>query len=75
MSRVFNLKKYVKTAFYDDDRGLWNNQSRAWMNCYKANLDKGLGAQESWDKCLSSYQTSNKKADWTLQYSSVGKKK
>ena len=75
MKRSFNLKKYIKKAFYDDDRGYWNKQTRAWMNCYKSNLDDGKSPHDAWNGCLESYQTANEKADWALKYASMNKKK
>jgi hypothetical protein len=71
MKTVFNLKKYIKTAFYEDDRGYWNKQTRSWMNCYKCKSDKGIAPQKAWDECLSEYQQANDKAEWVLSYTGV----
>jgi hypothetical protein len=70
MKNVFNLKQYIKTAFYEDDRGYWNKQTRSWMNCYKCKSDEGIAPQKAWEQCLGEYQTSNDKAEWTLSYAS-----
>ena len=68
--KSFNLKKYIKKAFYDDDRGYWNPQTRAWMNCYKCKSDEGKGPQEAWNNCLEEYNDSSKKGNWALDYTS-----
>lgn len=67
---TFNLKKYVKLAFYDDARGYWNNQTRAWNNCYKLKSDKGMQPQAAWDNCLRDYQSSADRSKWVLSYTS-----
>ena len=67
---TFNLKKYMKTAFYEDVRGYWNGQSRAWMNCYKLKCDNGMGPQKAWDGCLKDYQEAIDKSTWVLSYTS-----
>ena len=70
MKKVFNLKHYIKKAFYEDVRGYWNSQTRAWMNCYKCKSDQGVAPQKAWDSCLGEYQTAMSKADWALSYTS-----
>lgn len=70
MKKTFNLKQYIKKfAFYDDARGYWVGQTRAWMNCYKQQCDKKKGPQEAWNTCLDEYQKSANKGNWLLQYS------
>jgi len=64
----FNLKKFLKTAFYDDGRGHWNTLSRAWANCYKQKSDGGKGPQEAWNGCLDEYQKTSAKDQWILNY-------
>jgi hypothetical protein len=71
MKKVFNLKQYIKTAFYEDGRGYWNTQTRSWMNCYKCKSNKGITPQNAWNQCLSEYQKANDKSDWSLNYSSI----
>ena len=70
MKKSFNLQKYIKTAFYEDVRGYWNGQSRAWMNCYKLKCDKGMEPQAAWNGCLADYQKSASKSTWVLDYAS-----
>ena len=70
MKKVFNLKQYIKKAFYEDVRGYWNGQSRAWMNCYKLKSDKGIAPQEAWNSCLGEYHKARSKSDWVLSYTS-----
>ena len=71
MKKVFNLKTYIKEAFYEDVRGYWTGQSRAWMNCYKLKSDEGTAPQEAWNSCLGEYQKSMDKADWVLNYTAT----
>ena len=71
MKTSFNLSKFKKTAFYDDGRGLVQKQTRAYMNCYKAKMDKGMSAQEAWQSCLEEYQKSATN-DWGTKYASIG---
>jgi len=68
MKKAFNLRKYIKQAFYEDGRGYWNTQSRAWANCYKQKCNDGKKPQESWNECLSEYQRANDKGTWALSY-------
>lgn len=68
MKKVFNLQKYIKTAFYEDVRGYWNSQTRAWQNCYKQKSDNGMPPQEAWNDCLGDYQKAINKAEWVLSY-------
>ena len=56
MNKNFNLQKYIKTAFYEDDRGYWNMQTRHWQKAYKANRDAGMEPQAAWEKVLKEYQ-------------------
>jgi hypothetical protein len=66
---VFNLQKYIKKAFYEDDRGYWNMGSRAWPNCLKSKMDKDKkGPQEAYESCLKEYNEANR-AKWLLTYS------
>jgi len=70
MKKSFNLKNYVKKiAFYDDDRGYWVAQTRAWMNCYKQQSDKKKGPQDAWNTCMEEYQNTDDKGKWVLAYS------
>ena len=69
MKQSFNLKKYIKKAFYDDARGHMQSQTRAWQNCYKQQCDKKKGPQEAWNICLEEYQKTADKGKWMLSYS------
>lgn len=71
MKKTFNLKKHIRTAFYDDDRGYWNRQTRAWQNCWKAKCDKGVDPQEAWNGCLEEYQKSENKKSWAIDMASA----
>ena len=71
MNKVFNLKTFMKKAFYEDSRGYITQQSRAWGNCYKAKCNRGMQPQEAWESCKNEYQTSTQKADWALSYVSI----
>lgn len=55
MRKTFNLKSYMKHAFYEDVRGYMMKQERAWMDEYKSRVEKGLSPQEVWDSCLKDY--------------------
>ena len=55
MKKVFNLKSYMKTAFYEDVRGYWMGQERAWMDKYKEKVDSGKDPNEAWQECLEEY--------------------
>jgi len=68
MKQTFNLKKYIKQAFYDDARGYMQTQSRAWMNCYKQQCDKKKNPQEAWNICLEEYQEAEDKSKWITSY-------
>jgi len=74
MKKVFNLSKYVKQAFYEDDRGYWTMQGRCWNNCYKKKSDEGKNPQEAWNACLEEYQGSENKGKWSLSYTSIDDK-
>jgi hypothetical protein len=65
---TFNLKNFNKNAFYDGGKPGVQVQTRAFMNCYKLKLDKGMGAQESWESCLSEYNK-GERGEWSLNYS------
>lgn len=67
MKNSFNLKSFRKQAFYDSARGLMQTQTRAWQNCSKAKMEKGMGAQEAWNSCLEEYQKTSG-GDWALKY-------
>jgi hypothetical protein len=69
MSKTFNLSKFMKTAYYDDGKGLMQTQSRSWANCSKQKMDSGMGAQEAWQSCLKEYQTLGG-GEWKFKYSS-----
>ena len=71
MKKTFNLKKHIKKAFYEDDRGYMQDQSRAWMNCYKQKCDMGKSPQEAWNECKDEYQTSKKDGNWAIKYTSM----
>jgi len=64
----FNLQKFLKTAYYDDGKGLIQTQSRFWMNCQKQKMDSGMGAQKSWQSCLEEYQKLSG-GEWKTKYS------
>ena len=68
MKKAFNLKRHMKKAFYEDDRGYWTRETRSWQNCYKCKSDEGKAPQAAWDECLKEYQEANDKADWVLSY-------
>jgi hypothetical protein len=68
MKKAFNLKKWMRQAFYDDARGHMQSQTRAWMNCYKQKCDKKKGPQEAWNTCLEEYQKTENKGKWMLDY-------
>lgn len=68
MKKVFNLRQYIKTAFYEDSRGYWSRQTRSWQNCYKCKSDKGIAPQKAWNECLSEYQGAIDKSEWALSY-------
>ena len=68
MKKSFNLKKYIKTAFYDDARGYMQSQTRAWMNCYKQQCDNKKQPQEAWNTCLEEYQKTANKGKWLMDY-------
>ena len=71
MKKVFNLKRYIKTAFYDDGRGLHNMQTRAFSNCWKIKVDGDMEPQEAWNSCLKSYQEASDRSEWVKKYTSV----
>jgi len=54
--KTFNLRKQIKKAFYEDVRGYWNKQTRAWMNAYKEKRENGMGPHDAWTSCLEEYQ-------------------
>ena len=64
----FNLKQH-RLAYYEDARGQFQTMSRSWMNCYKAKVDAGMGAQAAWESCMKDYQTLAD-GDWTFKYAS-----
>ena len=68
MKKSFNLKQYIKTAFYDDARGYMQGQTRAWSNCYKQQCDKKKGPQEAWNTCMEEFQKTADKGKWLLDY-------
>ena len=68
MKQSFNLKKYIKKAFYDDARGYMQGQTRAWMNCYKQQCDKKKGPQDAWNTCMEEFQKTAEKDRWLLNY-------
>jgi len=75
MKTVFNLSKFRKQAFYEDDRGYWTKQERACQNCYKKKVDEGAQPQEAWYNCLEEYQSGNiDDAKWALSYSGADDK-
>ena len=69
MKKAFNLKQYIKTAFYEGAQGYMKDQTRAWQNCYKQQCDKKKGPQEAWTTCMEEYQKADNKGKWTLGYS------
>lgn len=68
MKKAFNLKTFVKTAFYDDGRGGMQGQTRCMQNCYKQKYDEKISPQEAWQKCLDEYNTASDKGKWILDY-------
>lgn len=65
---TFNLQKFYRKAYYDDGKGLVQEQTRCMMNCYKTKLDEGITPQKAFDSCLKEYQTSSKDGKWSLKY-------
>jgi hypothetical protein len=57
MKKTFNLKSYMKHAFYEDVRGYAMKQERAWMDRYKEKVDSGMSSQKAWESCLEEYNT------------------
>ena len=55
MKKTFNLKSYMKHAFYEDVRGYMMKQERAWMDKYKEKVDSGMEPQKAWESCLEEY--------------------
>ena len=70
MKKSFNLKTFVKKAFYDDNRGAMQGQTRCMQNCYKQKYDEKISPQEAWQKCLDEYNTASNKGKWILDYAS-----
>ena len=68
MNNTFNLKKYIKKAFYEGASGYAVGQTRAWMNCYKQKSDQKKGPQEAWNSCMEEYQKEASKTKWLLNY-------
>jgi len=66
--KTFNLKSYIKKAFYEDGRGYMNAQTRSWQNCYKAKSDAGKNPQEAWTNCMEEFQTASDKGKWLIDY-------
>lgn len=66
--KTFNLAKFEKQASYDSAKGLIQAQTRAFMNCYKMKMDKGMGAWEAWKSCSEEYNKSAQ-SDWSIKYS------
>jgi len=69
MKKVFNLKAFVKTAFYDDARGHMQGQTRCMQNCYKQKYDDKITPQKAWQQCLDEYNEASDKGKWILNYS------
>lgn len=69
MKKAFNLKRFVRTAFYDDNRGDMQGQTRCMQNCYKRKADKNMSPQEAWEECLKEYNSTKDKEKWILSYS------
>jgi hypothetical protein len=69
MSKVFNLKKFRKQAFYQGARGGAQEATRAKQVCYKCKYDEGKSPQEAWDECDSEYNEAEDKGQWVLKYS------
>ncbi|HUX79164.1 MAG TPA: hypothetical protein VMW10_05405 [Alphaproteobacteria bacterium] len=57
MEKAFNLKRHMKRAFYEDVRGYWMGQERAWMDKYKEKVESGTAPQSAWTSCLEEYNT------------------
>jgi hypothetical protein len=56
MNKTFNLKAFLKKAFYDDGRGYMLRGSRGWPNCVKTIMDsKNKSRQEAYMECIKQY--------------------
>lgn len=58
--KSFNFSKYTKTANYQDAGNLMKQQTRHYMDCYKAKLDAGMSAHEARESCIAEYQDPEK---------------
>ena len=70
MKKAFNLKKYVKTAFYEGVQGYWAVNSRCWPNCLKSKTD---GTGKSWEvaRCECTEEYNIWETDkWAYKYTS-----
>lgn len=65
----FNLKKFKREAYYEDAKSLVQNQSRFWMNCYKAKVDAGMSFQNAVESCMDEYQDFSS-GEWSKKYAS-----
>ena len=60
MKISFNLSNHLKKqAFYEGAQELMRPE-RKMMDCQKAFLDQGMGAQEAWQKCQDLYDKKGK---------------
>jgi len=66
---LFNLNTFMKKAYYEDAKGLMQNQSRSWMNCYKLKVSSGMPPQEAITSCTEEYQTLDG-GNWAFKYAS-----
>ena len=73
MKNTFNLNAFQKTAFYQDGKGLVQKQTRSFMNCYKAKMDKGASANDAWNSCLEEYQNADS-SGWNTKYAAKKEK-
>jgi len=69
---VFNLKRFLKKAYYEDGKGLSQTMSRSWMNCYKSKVDGGMQPQAAIFGCMEEYQTLAG-GNWSLKYAGTQK--
>ena len=71
MKKTFNLRSHIlRTAFYDDSRGLMEVQTRALQNCYKQEGN----TQEGCAKCREKFNKAEDKGKWALDYSATDDK-
>jgi len=68
IKNAFNLKSFMKKAFYEGIQGYWSVNSRCWPNCQKAKMDgKDKSKHEAYMECLDEYNKWDK-AKWAQTY-------